>query len=122
MKHSSLPLFLTGLDWWKLAPHDELVRCDTARGQERQELGRTAPPASTYWCLAEPGKQYVLYVRGLKGPVELSWDGPASSLQARQFDPRTGKFAALNLNPKQGRLEYLPPDDQDWVVLLAANR
>ena len=29
-------------------------------------------PETTYWCLAEPDKQYVLYLRGLSKPVAVN--------------------------------------------------
>src|SRR5262245_27962091 len=51
------------LGWWKLTPHDELLACDAPRGADGKEFGHSVPPAATYWCLAELGKQYILYCR-----------------------------------------------------------
>ena len=65
--------------WWKLKPHDELLTCETPRGKEGKEFNQTVPPATTYWCLAEPGKQYIVYARGLKTPVTLSSSIPAAA-------------------------------------------
>jgi len=108
----------TGLDWWKLASHDELLKCSKARGNDRHELNHIAPPVTTYWCLAEPGKQYILYARGLAQSLELSLGPAATSLKAQQFNPRTGESKILDFAPHDGRFEYQPPDEQDWVVVL----
>jgi hypothetical protein len=107
------------LPWWKLEPHDELLSCETPRGKEGKEFDQTAPPAATYWCLAESGKQYVVYVRGLKERVSLAVEsrGP---LAAMQFNPRTGERKELGEVANVFRFTYRPPDEEDWVVLLGA--
>ena len=112
----------TGLRWWTLAPHDELLRCAQPRGADRQEIGRTAPPATTYWCLAEPGKQYLLYARGMNEKIELVPEGMGDPMRVRQWNPRTGEFAPLDAAVADGRFVYRPPDAQDWVVVLTATR
>ncbi len=117
---SLIKRFFTGLDWWELAPHDELLSCDTPRGKDRKELGQIAPPKTTYWCLAEPGRQYLVYERGLKAPVTLKIDGPGMGWTMDQFNPRTGERKRLNLDVEEGQIRYMPPDEQDWVVLLKA--
>lgn len=106
------------LEWWKLIPHDELLRCDTPRGNDRRHLNRVAPPAATYWCLAEPGHQYLLYVRGITAPVELELQSPSPALRARLWNPRTAEFAAMPFEPKGGRFVCRAPDAQDWVVVI----
>ncbi|MCI0722172.1 MAG: DUF4038 domain-containing protein [Acidobacteria bacterium] len=106
----------TGMEYWKLEPHDELIRCNTPRGTEAKEFKRTIPPPATYWCLAQPGKQYVLYVRGLSDSMELTLGG--GNYTARQFNPRTGEFTALSKPNGAAPFYYRPPDQQDWVVLL----
>jgi hypothetical protein len=108
----------SGLEWWKLSPHDELLICETPRGSEGREFSRIVPPATTYWCLAEPGKQYVVSFRGLSAPLRLKLAG-GGPLQATLLNPRTGERS--NIAPTSGE-EYniRPPDDQDWVVLLQA--
>jgi hypothetical protein len=104
--------------WWKLAPHDELLTCDTPRGKEGQQFGRVVPPAATYWCLAEPGRQYLLYLRGLSKPLELKLDAKGPTLSATRFNPRSGE--QLSLGPVAGDrpYEFSPPDEQDWIILL----
>jgi hypothetical protein len=106
----------TGMEYWKLEPHDELIRCNTPRGAEAKEFERTIPPVATYWCLAQPGKQYVLYARGLADSMELTLEG--GHYTARQFNPRTGEFTDLSKPNGAMPFHYRPPDQQDWVVLL----
>jgi hypothetical protein len=113
-----LKKLFTGLEWWKLEPHDELLRCGTPRGKDRRHLGRVAPPETVYWCLAEPGRVYLLYVRGLADPVELALDPSGAGLKARQWNPRTGEFIPIEFKLADGRFLYRPPDGQDWLVVL----
>lgn len=103
--------------WWRLGPRDDLVRCSVERGPERTLDGQPAPPHATYWCLAEPGEQYLLYVRGLAVPVELSLDAETATYAVRQFDPRDGTFQPLGTKVLSS-LTYLPPDESDWIVVL----
>jgi hypothetical protein len=108
------------LEWWKLEPNDDLLTCDTTREQEGREFNQTVPPPVTYWCLAEPGKQYVLYVRGVKSSVKLVLPPRASNFSAMQFNPRTGERKDLGTVAGRERYEFQPPNDEDWVVLLTA--
>lgn len=110
----------TGCDWWRLEPHDGLLSCGTPRGNDRRDLGRTAPPAATYWCLAEPGRQYVAYMRGVERAVTLDVGETGEDCRVRQFDPRAGTFRVLELAPVNGRLEFRPPDKRDWVLEVTA--
>lgn len=115
---TALKKFFTGLEWWKFEPHDELVSSATPRGKDAKHLERIRPPLATYWCLAAPGEQYVLYARGLKQPVTLQVTGAGAQWLAGEFDPRTGGSRTLRATVKDGRFEYRPPDEQDWVVVL----
>jgi hypothetical protein len=110
--------FFTSIEWWKLEPHDQLLSCATPRGRDRKHLNRVAPPETVYWCLAEPGRQYLLYARGLSEPLQLPLRTSSARLKARQWNPRTGEFTPLELEPNAERFSYRPPDGQDWVVLL----
>jgi hypothetical protein len=112
---------LTGCQWWKLEPHDERLQCVTPRGRDRSELKMIAPPAATYWCLAEPGQQYVVYVRGVTQPLRLQLGDADVPFEARQTNLRTGE--AIALKPAGGRVwEYLAPDDEDWAIVLTRMR
>jgi len=108
----------TGFDWWRFESHDELLRCGTPRGRDRRHLERVAPPETAYWCLAEPGRVYLLYVRGLKEPVDLALGPSIAGLKARQWNPRTAEFTPIQFRPDAGRFSYRPPDGQDWLVVL----
>ncbi len=106
-------------EYWKLEPHDELLRCETSRGEDGKESGHTAPPRTTYWCLAEPGRQYVLYARGVTQPVELALGKSTAPLSVTLFNPRTGESKSLGSTDGE-RYVFSPPDEHDWVVLLTA--
>lgn len=69
-QYSLIRKFFTQVEWWKLEPHDEILQCTTPRSKDRPELKQLAPPATTYWCLAEPARQYVIYMRGLEEPLQ----------------------------------------------------
>lgn len=110
-----------GLEWWKLAPHDDLIASAAPRGDDRVEQGAPAPPALAYWLLAEPGKTYVAYVRGRRGAFKLTLAGDSkTTYRLRQFDPRTGVFAEVGKHAGGGMIFYSSPDDQDWVFLATA--
>lgn len=81
----------------------------------------TAPPATTYWLLAEPGKHYVAYARGLTEKLTLQL-GPSGqgAYRARQFNPRTGEKIPVDGNlVLTHSFDWTPPDSQDWVLHLA---
>jgi hypothetical protein len=93
--------FFTSLPWWRLAPHDELVKAD----------------GGFAYCLAEVGKTYVIYVVGSRGG-ELQLANGEYSLS--RYDPRTGQSAELAGSVGSSvRLDV--PDTQDWVFLVQAN-
>lgn len=106
------------LQWWKLQPHDALLSSESSRGTEGKEFNQTVPPAATYWCLAEPGRQYIVYCRGLKTPVKLALDSASGPFSAMQFDPRSGERKDLGPVLSCDRFEFQPPDEQDWIVLV----
>jgi Protein of unknown function (DUF4038) len=105
------------LEWWKLAPHDELITCETPRDADSREFNQVAPPLVTYWCLAEPGRQYLIYFRGLKSPLAVTLAADSGSLTAAQINPRTGERRPLGA--AAGQFEFQPPNEYDWVVLIA---
>jgi hypothetical protein len=115
------------LSWWKLKPHDELLACATPRGKDRsrrvetrdKQLTLNQAPATTYWCLATPGQEYLVYARGISSPLSVKLDSAPSPLQATLIDPRSGAREALGTVAGKERFEFQPPDEQDWVILLA---
>jgi hypothetical protein len=107
--------------WWRLAPRNDLLRVAAARSEERTIEGRPAPPERAYWCLAEPGVQYVVYVRGWDGDVRVDLDAPAGRYAVRLYDPRSGVFADLGVEAEISRFSWRPPNARDWVLLLQAS-
>jgi len=112
-----MKMIFSPTEWWKLAPHDELLACETPRGQDTRELNHIAPPTATYWCLAEPGRQYLVYCRGLKSPLAVQLEAGPGQLAATQLNPRTGE--RRDLGDASGRYELLPPDQRDWILHIA---
>jgi hypothetical protein len=119
--------FFNELEWWKLQPHDDWLNCPTARSSDREvRLGRAGskrtlrrPPKTTYWLLAEPGKQYVVYVRGLTKEVTVELNSDAEGLnRAVLFNTRTGQSSSIEYTLSRNKLEWSPPDAGDWVFLL----
>jgi hypothetical protein len=119
----SLKQFFTTIEWWKLAPHDELLSCDTPRGKDRWlnlnsrtgQRGVERAPAVAWRCLAE---QYVVCGRGLTRPVSLRLDHDKAALKAIQFDPRTGERKEQGKATRAKHFDYQPPDAEHWLVVL----
>ena len=108
------------LDWWKLTPHDEWLTCKTPRGKDGRQRGRTAPPAATYWLLAEPGRCYLAYARGVTAELRLEL-GPNArgEYRARLHDPRTGATWPIGgKHALKNTFTWTPPNSDDWVVRL----
>lgn len=105
MKH--MADFFKNIQWWNMAPHPELVN-------------EYPQP----FCLAKPGKEYVLYLR-YGGTVKIKMDDSASSEKFKYYwyNPASGKVynskTIQGSNPLQvncpesypGNLEY-----KDWVL------
>jgi Putative collagen-binding domain of a collagenase len=88
--------FFTSFDWWKTAPHDELV-----------DEGK--------YCLAQPGQIYAIYLPNA-GKVTVRLE--PGRYQATWFNAFTGE--KVPLAPVQGRLWTSPdpPRHNDWALLL----
>lgn len=114
-----LKKFFESLEWWKLQPADSLLTYVSPRKKDGEELGQLAPPSLTYWCLAEEGRQYVIYVRGVDKPISLRLE--ERDFKIREFNPRTGKSKNLPARFNNTGFTYHPSDGQDWVVVLSKN-
>ena len=103
--------FFTSFEWWKTDPHDELVHA------EAQVPGATGMShvANRAFCLAEPGRTYVVYLP-MGGSVTV--DLAAGSYDASWFNPRRGEWK--NISKAEGRKWTSPsaPGDGDWALLL----
>ena len=64
--------FFADLEWWRLQPSDELITAEVERGPDRSLKWLALPPAVAYWALADPGRLYLVYVRGHAGRFNLS--------------------------------------------------
>jgi hypothetical protein len=111
--------FFSGTEWWQPEPHDEWLTSAVVRGRDRKELGHRAPPATTYWLLAEPGRQYVAYARGVKEELTLQL-GPsaAGDYSIRWYNPRTGQMTSIGTEALNESYTWTPPDSNDWVLHL----
>ncbi len=119
--------FFESLAYWRLEPHDELLRCRTPRGEDRlakievagRSVALTRAPATTYWCLAEAGRIHVVYVRGLRAPVTLA-TGADSAWEVARHDPRTWGDASGRERVTGATVTLTPPDERDWVFVVQA--
>jgi hypothetical protein len=125
--------FLAGLDWWKLRPMDQALRCAQPRSEDRQIEVRMSPtrtrkvrrpPVRTYWALAEPGRHYVVYARGVTKDISLQLGADAGGeYRARLTNPCTGVMKPIgNRHALAEEFTWTPPDDGDWVLHLATTQ
>jgi hypothetical protein len=121
-----LRTLFSSLEWWKLEPHDELIKApferdgDSSKRAERngRHVSVIAPPKRTYWLLADPGKTYVAYVRGHEGPYEIRVGASGSEeWEVKLFDPRSGRSWGLEHVRDESVLGFRLPDRLDWVVV-----
>ncbi|MGB7057875.1 MAG: DUF4038 domain-containing protein [Geitlerinemataceae cyanobacterium] len=98
-----LPKLFTRLKWWKLEPEDSLL--------ESQGTG---------YVLAEPGRQYVVYVRDTDRPVSLDLR-EQGRYRVKLFDPRSGTETPQADITGGGKVSLTPPDRQDWVFVVISN-
>jgi hypothetical protein len=107
MKH--LAEFFKNIRWWDMAPHPELVQ------EYPQPL-----------CLANPGEEYVLYLR-YAGTVKVRMNESAASGQYQYywFNPATGKSYDPQTIQGNSILEFScpgsypdVPDYRDWVLYI----
>jgi len=112
--------FFTGIEWWKLSSNDDILSSKTQRGSDGRQLGRIAPPSTTYWLLAEPGKRYVIYARGLTDQLILKTEFEVSEkFMAQLVNPRSGEIKIIpDAYEIKDNFKWSPPDNNDWVLHL----
>ena len=78
---TALKRFIEGFDFVRMAPHDEVVTATA--------VGTGVPTYERVRCLAEPGQQYAVYVKG-GTTTELRLDAPKGSYRVEWLNPRSG--------------------------------
>lgn len=91
--------FMQSLRFWRMVPRPEL--------------------SSTGVCLAEPGREYVVYVPDGK-LVSLDLTSARAPLSGRWLNPRDGRFGKGFRARGGARHSFAPPDGSDWVLHLKA--
>jgi uncharacterized protein DUF4038/collagenase-like protein with putative collagen-binding domain len=88
--------FMTGFEWWKTEPHDELVN-------------------NGAFCLAKPGEIYAVYLpNGGKVTVKLE----PGVYNAQWFNPNTGETVPLASSEGPAWTSPDAPGWLDWALLL----
>jgi len=104
-----LAAFFKGVKWWNMAPHPELVK-------------EYPQP----FCLANPGEEYVLYLR-YGGVVKVIMDKPVVSKTwlYQWYNPATGKLYDASSIKDSNLLTFScpesypeSPDYKDWVLYI----
>jgi hypothetical protein len=88
--------FFTGIEWWKTDPHDELVNHGA-------------------FCLAEPGRQYVMYLSH-GGDITVGLD--PGQYEVKWFNPRSGEYSGPQIVSGPVWTSASAEDGADWVILM----
>jgi hypothetical protein len=96
----------------------------TRRLAERVNLAAMTPRgelASTAYCLAAPGQEYVVYLPdGGEATVDLS--AASGELRAEWLEPRTGASRDASAVTGGARSVFKAPGPGDWVLYLRSNQ
>jgi hypothetical protein len=104
--YAHIRTFFEAFEWWKTVPADSLV-------------------TGHAWCLAEPDRQYAIYLHsGGIAVIRL----PERPFTVRAFSPRTGEWKTLIENQVLKRDNYAGPGwvspyyppGEDWAFLITA--
>jgi Protein of unknown function (DUF4038)/Domain of unknown function (DUF5060) len=90
--------FFTSFEWWRTNPHDELVSAGN-------------------YCLADPGKTYVIYV---PHPGKVTVQLEKGTYKATWFGAATGERIDLPDVTDTTWTSPPSPDQNDWAILLQA--
>lgn len=97
---------------------------DTRRFAERMDLATMTPRselASTQYCLAHPGKEYLIYLPdGGEATIDLS--AASGTLKVEWFNPRTSAATEGGTTQGGSLRTFRAPDAGDWVLRLVENR
>lgn len=92
---SALFQFMDSVEWWRMEPHDDLV--------------------SAGYCLAQPGKEYVIYLRN-GGSVALNLKDVGGTLPVEWLNPRDGTYQRTADVTGGGTVNLAAPFSGDAVV------
>jgi hypothetical protein len=87
---------------------------------ERVDLARLVPHdalASSRYCLADPGKEYLVYLPD-GGEISVDVSAVKGALRAEWFDPRSGKNRPGDAVEGGAKRAFPAPDTSDWVLRL----
>jgi hypothetical protein len=108
-------------------PKFELLRLNlgyTMRYAEKMNMEEMVPHndlASTQYCLANPGKEYLVYLPdGGKVTVDLSQEPGAFAVE--WFNPRTGTSTDGGMSSGGGKVDFTAPFHGDAVLYLLLNQ
>lgn len=96
----------------------------TRRIAERMKLAAMKPAielASTRYCLADPGREYLVYLPD-GGEVTVDLSAATGELAAEWFDPRNDKVRLAAAVVGGGKRQLNPPFDGPAVLYLSAAR
>jgi hypothetical protein len=97
--------FMETVPYWEMSPHNELV---VERGS---------------FCLANPGKEYVIYVES-GGAVTVDLSAASRSLSVEWLNPRTGERSSAGTVVAGGAQRFKSPvtSEGDWVLHLGGSQ
>ena len=93
----------SGLAWWRMEPSDGLL----------------VEPSSLVYCLAEAGREYLVYfAEGGSAGLQL----PGGSFEASWLNPRTGEIAGRQRVAGGGLHRFTAADGEDWGLHVVHER
>jgi hypothetical protein len=116
---SILKTFMEGLDFVKMKPMNSAIKSGTAIvpvGGRRSSADSAKVGSMTIRCLAEPGKQYAIYLRGGTA-AQLALDLPAGKYKADWVNTKTGKVENSDTIEGSATTRVTAPDYQEDVAL-----
>lgn len=105
-----------------IQPTYDFLRAHLATSLSRMKPAAVAGDADHCWCLAERGRQYLVFtLQGGPVRVDLS-DAPGKRFNARWFDPRSGDLspAGDGVALGGGTMSFPSPDDRCRALWLCA--
>jgi Putative collagen-binding domain of a collagenase len=114
-----LKSFIEGFDFVKMKPMNGVIKAGTAIvtvGGRRSSADSARAGGMTVRCLAEPGKQYAVYLRGGTA-AQLTLDLPAGKYKAQWVNTKTGKIENDDTIQGSAATRVTAPDYQEDVAL-----